>query len=189
MTRIKTTTDRFICQVALCFIPLALWGCANHGSRGPSAADRVDSGASASGSSAADQARDQAGPSAAAMPATMWLLVDLGGTPPAAPEGDDARDSRNRPRLKFDAQAKRVTGATGLNSFNGPYESSGGDALKFGMLATTRRAGEPELMTQEAAFVNALDSTAAARVTKSTLRLLDGAGKELARFEPQPSAP
>ena len=44
-------------------------------------------------------------------------------------------------------------------------------------------------MTQEAASLHALDSTAAARVTESTLRLLDGAGKELARFEPQPPAP
>jgi heat shock protein HslJ len=189
MARIRATTDRFFLQMALCLIPLALCGCGNAGSRGQSAADRTYGRDNASGSSAPDQAPDQAGPSAALMYDTMWLLVDLGGTPPAAPAGVDVRDPRNRPRLKFDARAKRVSGGTGLNSFDGPYESSGGDALTFGVLATTRRAGEPELMTQEAAFLNALDSTAAARVTESTLRLLDEAGRELARFEPLQSAP
>jgi len=56
-------------------------------------------------------------------------------------------------------------------------------------LATTRRAGEPEMMTQESAFLSALDSTSAARVMESTLRLFDEAGRELARFEPLQSAP
>jgi heat shock protein HslJ len=122
------------------------------------------------------------------MTATVWLLVDLGGAP-VAPPGAEAGDPRDRPRLKLDAQAMRVTGATGLNLINGPYESSGGDALTFGLLATTRRAGSPELMTQESKFLDALGSTAAARVTDSTLRLFDHAGKELARFEPLAAAP
>jgi len=198
MARIRATTDRFFFQVALCLIPLALCGCANAGNRGQSAADRKYSRDNASGSSAPDQsapdqgldqARDQAAPSAAPMYDTTWLLVDLGGKPPAAPAGVDLRDPRSRPRLKFDAPAKRVSGGTGLNSFDGPYESSGGDALKFGVLATTRRAGEPEMMTQESAFLSALDSTSAARVMESTLRLFDEAGRELARFEPLQSAP
>ena len=193
MARIRATTDRFFFQVALCLIPLALCGCANAGNRGQSAADRKYSRDNASGSSAPDQgpdqARDQAAPSAAQMYDTTWLLVDLGGKPPAAPAGVDLRDPRSRPRLKFDAPAKRVSGGTGLNSFDGPYESSGGGALKFGALATTRRAGEPEMMTQESAFLSALDSTSAARVTESTLRLFDEAGRELARFEPLQSAP
>jgi heat shock protein HslJ len=180
MTHGRTTSGGWILQVVLCLVPLAPCGCANKGAGGQPAAGRAD-GASVSGGGPG-----HARPSALPVAGTLWLLSDLGGAPPVAPAEPDPS---NRPRLQLDASVMRVSGATGLNLMNGPYEAPGGDALKFGLLATTRRAGPPELTTQESAFLAALDSTAAARVTGTSLRLFDDAGKELARFEPASGAP
>lgn len=120
---------------------------------------------------------------AAPVTSTEWVLSELGDKA-AIPAGD----ALARPRFAMDAREKRVRGSTGVNQINGTFELSG-DALQFGPLATTRRAGPPELMQQESVFLDALSKTATARVNGSSLRLLDGAGNVLARFDPMSVAP
>ena len=75
-----------------------------------------------------------------------------------------------------------------MNSFGGGYELSG-EALAFGPMMSTRRAGAPELMQQETAFLDALHRTARARAEGQKLRLYDASNVELARFEATAAAP
>jgi len=108
---------------------------------------------------------------------TTWRLVELGGRP-ARPAGSDA------PNLRLDAAQKRAGGNTGCNSYGGGYELSG-ESLRFGALASTRRACTDEaLNAQEAAFLGALDSTRTWRVTGDTL-VLSGESGVVAQFEAQ----
>ena len=109
---------------------------------------------------------------------TTWRLVDLGGRP-ARPAGTDA------PNLRLDAAQKRAGGNTGCNSFGGEYELNG-EALRFGMLASTRRAyTDDALNAQEAAYLRALADTRAWRITDGTLVLSSESGV-VARFASQP---
>lgn len=105
---------------------------------------------------------------------TEWALVELGGQPArTAPDG--------APTLRLDSAQRRASGNTGCNSFGGEYELSGG-TLRFGVLATTRRACvDPELNQQEAAFLRALAETRGWRVAGDTL-VLSGPAGPLARF-------
>lgn len=106
-----------------------------------------------------------------------WVLARLGETTlrPA--------DIQGRPRFWLDPSPdRRVSGHTGVNSITGTYELSGG-ALQFGPLATTRRAGSPDLMLQESGFLNALKNTATAELTDRGLVLRDVGGAALAEFE------
>jgi heat shock protein HslJ len=57
-----------------------------------------------------------------------------------------------------------ITGSGGCNTFNGPYQVSGRD-LTIGTLATTLKACEPDVSTQEADYLAALG-----RVTTYTIR-------------------
>jgi len=84
--------------------------------------------------------------------------------------------------LRLDAQQKRATGYSGVNSFSGAYES-GAASLKFGPLAATRRAGPPAAMAFEAALFKALEATRSYRVSGEMLELLDAEGGVLARLE------
>ena len=108
---------------------------------------------------------------------TDWVLVRL---------GNDAallHDAAGRPRFRLDGSDKRrVTGNTGVNMLNGTYELSGA-ALQFGPMITTRRAGAPELMQQESAFLKALEKTAKADLKGRSLTLRDAGGAALAEFE------
>jgi len=108
---------------------------------------------------------------------THWTLVEAEGMPvPAA--------VRRAPHITFDSEKKRVTGYGGVNNFFGGYDASGGE-LRLPRLASTRRAGPPELMQLESALFKALAATRSYRVTGSTLELLDGDGCPLARFQAQ----
>lgn len=110
---------------------------------------------------------------------TTWRLVELGGRP-ARPAGTDA------PNLRLDAAQKRAGGNTGCNSYGGGYELSG-ESLRFGALASTRRACADEaLNAQEAAFLGALGDTRSWRVTGDTL-VLSGESGVVARFAAQPA--
>ena len=109
---------------------------------------------------------------------TTWSLVDLGGQP-ARRAGDDGT-----PTLRLDAAEKRASGNTGCNSFGGGYELSG-ESLRFGMLASTRRACVDEALNrQETAYMRALEGTRTWRITGGTLVLSSDAGP-VARFTPQ----
>jgi heat shock protein HslJ len=64
--------------------------------------------------------------------------------------------------LRF--QGGEVSGNSGCNSFSGEFAATG-DSLTVGQLRTTRRACEPGLMTQEQAFLAALQSATTWTVT------------------------
>jgi len=106
---------------------------------------------------------------------TTWRLVELGGRPARA-AGDDGM-----PTLHLDAAQKRASGNTGCNSFGGGYELSDA-SLRFGALASTRRACVDEALNQqETAFLRALADTRTWRIAGGTL-ILSGETGEVARF-------
>jgi heat shock protein HslJ len=109
---------------------------------------------------------------------TTWSLVELGGRPARA-AGDNGT-----PTLRLDAAQTRASGNTGCNSFGGGYELNG-ESLRFGALASTRRACVDEALNrQEAAFLRVLADTRTWRITGGTLVLRGDAG-EVARFSRQ----
>jgi heat shock protein HslJ len=84
--------------------------------------------------------------------------------------------------LQLDRALLRATGYAGVNRFSGGYELDG-TSLRFGPLATTRRAGPPEAELLEASVLTALGSTAGWKITGGSLELLDGTGARLMRFD------
>jgi heat shock protein HslJ len=105
-----------------------------------------------------------------------WQLTEIGGvavTP--LPVG-------KQPSIMFDAGKKTASGYNGCNNYFGQYELDG-QTIKFGPIASTRRAC-PELQsTIELKFMAALEQTRAWKKEKDILVLLEGA-KVLARFAP-----
>ncbi len=109
---------------------------------------------------------------------TYWKLVEVGGRPARVAE------TSAEPYLQLDPAQKRAHGGTGCNIFSGPYELSG-DSLRFGPLASTRRAClDPEMNRQESAFLNALGATRTWQVAGDTL-VLPGETGQVARFAAQ----
>lgn len=106
-----------------------------------------------------------------------WQLVTVGGTP--AVTGSEAT-------LLF--AAGRVTGTTGCNRYNGSYELTGANGIKFGPLASTLMACVGPVMEQEQAFTAALTATATYSLSGDVLTFKDAAGAELATFKPHVSA-
>jgi heat shock protein HslJ len=76
-----------------------------------------------------------------------------------------------------------VAGDAGVNRYNGPYTLASGE-LAIGPLATTKMAGEPELMAQEQAFLAALEATVTWRVVRGALELRDENGAAMVVAEP-----
>jgi len=68
-----------------------------------------------------------------------------------------------------------VAGTGGVNRFNGPFVSTD-KTVKVGPLATTKMAGEPELMTQEAAYLKALESATTWSISGGVLDMRDASG-------------
>lgn len=82
---------------------------------------------------------------------TAWVLEaygEPGNLKPALPD--------NQPAISFDGE-NEVSGFTGCNWFGGDYATSPDGTIEFGMLHQTEMAcGEPGVMEQEAAFMDAL---------------------------------
>ncbi|MCG6952458.1 MAG: META domain-containing protein [Betaproteobacteria bacterium] len=110
---------------------------------------------------------------------TVWNVREAGGAAFKPLKG--GRDAH----LRLDAQKKRATGYSGVNSFAGAYQSAG-TALKFGPIAATRRAGPPAAMAFETAYFKALGATRAYRIAGDQLELLDADGEVRARLEALP---
>lgn len=68
-----------------------------------------------------------------------------------------------------------VSGSSGVNQFNGPFESTA-DTIKIGPLAGTKMAGEPELMDQEAQYIAALEAAVSWKVVGGRLEMRDASG-------------
>lgn len=73
------------------------------------------------------------------------------------------------------ADDKTVSGSAGVNNFNGEY-TSGEDAISIGPLASTKKMGDPELMTQEQAYLAALGAASTWEVSNGVLTMRDGKG-------------
>lgn len=99
-----------------------------------------------------------------ALAGTSWVLTELNGQAPVG--GGDV------PTLEFGED--QAGGNSGCNFFSGPYSQTGA-SLRFGPLASTRRACvDPAGNAQEMAYFQALKSTT--RATTSGERLVLYAG-------------
>lgn len=119
--------------------------------------------------------RADAGAQPASLERTTWMLVEIDGAPPPA-------EAKERPvQLQLDAGTRRASGFAGVNQVAGGFEHDG-ERLRFSHMATTLRAGPPELMQLEAAVLRALDATRSQRISSDGLVLCDESGRSLARF-------
>jgi heat shock protein HslJ len=95
--------------------------------------------------------------------------------------GDQAETPNPKPYaafLRLNSADKRASGSGGCNRFTGSYAVEG-DQLKLGQLAATMMACL-QGMEQERAFLDALRSANAWRITGQQLDLVDGSGKVVA---------
>ena len=106
---------------------------------------------------------------------TYWQLVAVNGT--AVPTG-----TGRQPHIEFDPEKKRVTGYSGMNIFSGGYSATD-SRLRMSQMASTRRAGPPDLMKLETTYLKALSATRTYRISGDALELLDLKGQVVARFE------
>jgi heat shock protein HslJ len=84
--------------------------------------------------------------------------------------------------IRLNSSDKRASGNTGVNQFGGTYMLLGSD-LTFGPQVMTRRAGPPELMQQESAFMRSLELTRSVRRgSNGNLELLGEDRNVLASF-------
>lgn len=90
-----------------------------------------------------------------------WRLVQLDG---------QGISSDERPILSFEADGA-LNGNAGVNSFFGTWQRSGETGIVFANLGSTRRAGAPELMQQEARFLASLATIDSWRVVGEMLQL------------------
>ena len=69
----------------------------------------------------------------------------------------------------------KVSGEGGVNRFMGDYESTA-KTVKIGPLQSTKMAGPPELMTQEAAYLTALQNSTTWEISSGKLTMRDASG-------------
>ncbi|MGH9935001.1 MAG: META domain-containing protein, partial [Blastocatellia bacterium] len=117
----------------------------------------------------------QDGKGAAQLENTYWKLVELNGKPLAA------SSRRREPHLRLNSEGKVLQGSGGCNTMRGGYQLNGA-RLKFTQIATTRMACPDPYMSQESAFLKALEATDSFKLSGDKLEL-HGDGKSLARFE------
>lgn len=107
----------------------------------------------------------------------QWRLTDLDGEP-IVTGGIEGRD----PHIRLSADGTTVSGATGCNTFSGPYTLTG-DALSFGDLVSTKVAcTDPGMADQEQRFLNALETAERFEINGDVLTLYTGM-QAIARFE------
>ena len=103
-----------------------------------------------------------------------WHLVELNGAAPAPLPGGKQLS------IMFDANKKSAAGYNGCNNYFGQYELQG-QSLKFGPIASTRRACPEAQSNIETKFMAALEKTNSWEIKGGTLILLDGTNA-FARF-------
>lgn len=72
----------------------------------------------------------------------------------------------------------RISGRSGVNSYNGPVKTDASGSFSAGQLATTLMAGSPEAMRAESAYLKLLAAAKSYLVSGDKLTLLDGNGNE-----------
>lgn len=93
-------------------------------------------------------------------------------------DGKAVTDCEKTPYLLFDEEESRVNGCLGVNLAMGSYTLEG-DKLTFSQMATTMMAGNPHDSEIESSLGKALGETAAMKIKKDVLSLLDKDGKVL----------
>ena len=73
--------------------------------------------------------------------------------------------------ITADFSGDRVTGSGGCNRFMGSYKTKGNNQLSISPLASTRKACEESLMTQESRFVKALQTAQRYEVNDQGLQI------------------
>jgi heat shock protein HslJ len=94
---------------------------------------------------------------------TLWRLVRL-----------DGAELPSEPALTLAFEGERVAGDGGLNRFFGSAEYRLDGRFEAGPLASTRRAGPPELMEREQRYFTLLDQADRLRFDDGRLELLRG---------------
>jgi heat shock protein HslJ len=107
---------------------------------------------------------------------TAWRLDGIAG------DGDTVSSvlAGTEVTAAFDTEG-RLAGSSGCNGFGAPYTVEG-DAIHVGEIASTAIGCEPDVMAQEAAFLDALRRAATFRIEGSTLTLHDASGAFLLSF-------
>lgn len=108
--------------------------------------------------------------------ANAWQVTQIGAQSLASMSADHI------PTLAFDPVKRMVSGSTGCNVFSGSYTNDL-TSLKFGTLAVTKKACEPDVMSVETAFIDALNRATRMKVDGDMLMLLDGTGTELLKAQ------
>lgn len=98
---------------------------------------------------------------------TSWIVSSISGA---------ATLSDQQPTLAF--ADGRVSGSTGCNTLSGAYTQNG-DGVTFSPMAVTQMACPEPVMSQESAFLAAMNKVARASGDASIVRLLDAAGETL----------
>jgi heat shock protein HslJ/membrane-bound inhibitor of C-type lysozyme len=107
---------------------------------------------------------------------TAWLVEDIAG---------QGVIDRAQTTIGFDTSG-RVSGSTGCNRYTGAATIEN-EVLRFGQLASTRRACVPALMDQEQKFLRALEGVRGYAVAANGLLHLHGAsGEPLLRLAAMP---
>ena len=78
-----------------------------------------------------------------------WVLTTLQGAP------CEPIDQAKLPIIEFDSERNSAKGSTGVNQFSGHCDWTT-ISMRFAPLVTTRRAGPPQAMDREQAFLEAL---------------------------------
>ncbi len=128
---------------------------------------------SPSGSTSATPSTSTPAPAAApvSLAGTSWTAIAINGVPEVVAP---------KPKLSW-TSTDRVAGTGGCNRYAG-RATVGLDDLRIGPLDSMGRACLSMPGSQEDMFFKALESTQKARLERDQLVLLDGAGKQMARF-------
>ena len=112
----------------------------------------------------------------------LWRVTELRGQPVP----DDASITvQLRPDENKVIGNDKVVGSTGVNQYTGTYRLTPPSELTFSNLATTRRAGPPDAMAREQAFLNLMDQVRSFEMQEHsdhrTVELRDATGKTIMR--------
>jgi heat shock protein HslJ len=121
-------------------------------------------------------------PAAANLTDATWTLVSFG------PEGDESPIVPGSEITLSFMDGEKIAGSAGCNRYGGGYQRDG-DNLTFSEVFSTRMACQPdEVMTQEQAYLAALNGVQRFELTATGLRLWTDEGRQVLNFTAQPAA-
>lgn len=102
-----------------------------------------------------------------------WELIEL--------NGHAIKVENREPFIKFNQEEMSVNGNNSCNSFNGKYEISEGNKIKFSPFMMTRMACIDNSIESE--FMQSLEVVTSYKLIENKLILIDTNNKQLAKFE------